>query len=59
MAEIEKFGFDKRLKSLDEFDQEPIYVMPDAARPQNWLVVAAIGLVAGMALGFGLIAALS
>ena len=48
MAEIEKFSSDKRLKSLDEFDQKPIYTMGDTSRPTKLARGCRyIGLVAG------------
>jgi hypothetical protein len=55
MATIEDLKSEKRLKSLDEFDQGPIYTMPDKRRSVHALLVAGLGLMVGVALGFLLV----
>ena len=55
VADIEKFRPEKRLKSLDEFDEEPLYTLQDERRAANPLLVAMLGLTIGTALGLVLI----
>jgi hypothetical protein len=55
VADIEKFRPEKRLKSLNEFDEEPLYILQDERRTTNPLLVAMLGLTIGTALGLVII----
>jgi hypothetical protein len=51
MAEIEPFKRGMRLKSLDEFDQQPFKVLTTGAKPTSSLLLVSAGLLIGGLLG--------